>query len=110
MPQVSDTSNGQWEVLDKTSSEVGGKSGQVMRQWRISARYVPEQSDAGLVPHDISATMDGAPVSFTFDPHTQVFESTPPPQPDSGVHRFVIKPSKEPSQFFPILTLDLEKP
>lgn len=110
MPQVSDNDFGPWKVVEKKLSEVDGGSGQVMWQWRITARYIPEQGDAGLVPLDISATMDGTPVPFTFDAHTQLFESTLPPQPGSGVHRFVIMPSKESSRPFSTLTLDLEKP
>lgn len=110
MPPVEDTGYLQWDVLSRGFLMVRTNSGEKQWQWHIIARFWAESDDRRLKPLDISATVDGAPVPFTFEERGQIFESATSPDLSPGTHRFELVPSESSSQPFPTLTVDFEAP
>lgn len=110
MPPVEDSGYRQWEVLSTGFLMVRTNSGEKQWQWHIIARFSPEDAGTGLRPLDMSATVDGAPVPFTFEEKGQIFESATSPDLSPGIHSFKLSPSGSSSQPFPTLTVDFEAP
>ncbi len=110
MPPVEDTGYLQWDVLSTGFLMVRTNSGEKQWQWHIIARFRAENTSWSLKPLDISATVDGAQVPFTFEERGQIFESATSPDLSPGKHRFQLGPSESASQPFPTLTVDFEAP
>ena len=110
MPPLEDGGYNQWSVLNTEFLTLRTNNGQDVRQWRIVARFTPEEAAAGLRPLDISATIDNVQIPFTFEEDDQIFESVTSFALSQGSHRFQLAPTENPSQPFPTLIVTFEAP
>lgn len=111
MPPVKDEeARWGWKVLRMGGHRVPPSEGQDVWRWRIRVRFTPEEPEAGLLPLDLAAAIDGAPVPFTFEPDDQLFTLETSPFTGPGEHLFELTPSRQSTRSFPALTVHFESP
>ena len=110
MPPINDNNYSQWKVLNTGFLMVRTNAGEIQWQWHIIARFIPEQAGSVLKPLDISATVDGVQVPFTFEEDGQIFECVTSSTLSPGMHKFELTPKEDSSQTFPTLMVDIEAP
>ncbi len=110
MPPLEESGSGEWLIRSMGHQAILTRSGEAARQWSIIARYHPDEGGEGISALEITATVDGEPVPFTFEEDVQLLESAVSTVLTPGVHEFFLGPSDNVTRPFPTLRVRFEAP
>jgi hypothetical protein len=110
MPPVEESGSGEWLIRSMGYQTILTRSGEEARQWSIIALYNPDEGREGITALEITATVDGEPVPFTFEKDVQLLESAVSPFLTPGVHEFFLGPSDNAARPFSTLRVRFEAP
>ena len=110
IPPVDENGFGEWLIQNMGYSSLITTSGESARNWSISTRFSPEKGGEELDALDITVTVDGEAVPFTFEEDEQLLESAVSSHLSQGIHEFFINPSQNAVHPFPTLRVRFEAP